>query len=603
MLGLSAVFFAVCFGLRWCTQRKFKPIDEIDITLIPQDFEHILNQYKEDHLNEDFAQNINLYFLYFLNSTNEPTERPKHFYDEELEYHEGNVAEVFACIHQNFDERVCELIINSAEPRTCINLWNCMNGLMSCCVMNKIKSCFNQSILSCNHSLRIPWFQSFLVSWIKLWVIYIDVTKDLALTCSILFLVGGPASIAQVPFYFTSIVVMYFFCSIFIPLIISSIHLAFSCPGMIFGKFKSEERKFTFYKKAKYCVYCLICTPFNAILLENQHEKLKQQEEYFTEKKDKKLAQVLKKRKKVIKAIVKFQKIELATEAFLEAPAQILLLLLANTATPTTGGLETVYNQAVFLGIKNIYWCLLTSIAISLHTCIDMQANEIITEKQFLPLASKVWIYIWGFFATVRRIMGLVAFFIPSFGLFDILYHWQAEQTPFQARLSYASQKQYLQFFDKDQIDLYKMSEPVSWSEFDRWNYDGNIPTPTPPPYSLYTVMSLEHTFAAIFVLSIFQCFVVYLFKLKFIKNFGKEKIINQIIHVLENMNISIPFRDWDYFEEGKNDEEDDEEAKRMTVNDFRESFKAVSLEMLGCYLITAIFLMIQLAPLWLTSK
>ena len=616
--------------------------DGNDETLIQQDFDSLLSQYKKDHFQKESSKDLNLYFLHFLNSTDKSPERPRQCYDQEMDYHQENIAEVFACIHQNFDERVCELLINSVPSSSCCGCLNNVCGCLSCIwekikksfiwisdkiincftwIIEKIRKCFpcTEKIMQCFnwisekiiHSANyFHWFKSFFLSWLSLYAIYFDVTKDIVLTCSIFFLVGGVSSLIQVPFYFTSVVVIYFFCSIFIPLIISSIHLACSYPGLIFGKLESEKTPFTFFKRATYCASVFVFTPINAILLEDQHEKLKQQEKYFSEIKNyNKLAQVLKKRKKVTKAIVKFQKIELATEAFLEAPAQILLLLLANTNTPTTGGLETVFKTATFLGIRNTYVCLLSSVFLSLKTCIESQATEIITEKPFLPLSSKVMIYIWGFFATVRRIMGLVAFFIPSFGLFNILYHWEAEQTPYQARLTYASQKTYL---PNDQIYLYNMTETIYWSEIDRWDYSSD--PPTPPPYTLYTGLSLLESFLGTIGLSLAHCVLVYIFKCALVQNFRKEKLINRIIHVLENMNISIPFKDWDNVDTKIKEENQDtnfenekdqkyDRSTRMTVHDFKTNFEAVKREMLGCYFITFIFMVVQLIPLWFTCK
>ena len=109
MCGLLYAFFIVFFFLEWYS-KSIEGIgnDKKDITLIQQDFDSLLSQYKEDHFDKNSSQNLNLYFLHFLNSTDESPERPRQCYVEEMDYHQGNFAEVCACIHQNFDERVCE---------------------------------------------------------------------------------------------------------------------------------------------------------------------------------------------------------------------------------------------------------------------------------------------------------------------------------------------------------------------------------------------------------------------------------------------------------------------------------------------------------------
>ena len=43
-------------------------------------------------------------------------------------------------------------------------------------------------------------------------------------------------------------------------------------------------------------------------------------------------------------------------------------------------------------------------------------------------------VLLWAVLATLRRMLALVLFFVPSLGLLDLLHHWQAEQRPFWVR-------------------------------------------------------------------------------------------------------------------------------------------------------------------------
>ena len=72
------------------------------------------------------------------------------------------------------------------------------------------------------------------------------------------------------------------------------------------------------------------------------------------------------------------------------------------------------------------------SILWSFQTSLKTHYKTIMTEKGFLSFPSKVLVISWAWFATVRRIVGIVAFFAPSLGLFDLLYHWKYEQMPFR---------------------------------------------------------------------------------------------------------------------------------------------------------------------------
>ena len=45
------------------------------------------------------------------------------------------------------------------------------------------------------------------------------------------------------------------------------------------------------------------------------------------------------------------------------------------------------------------------------------------------------------------------------------------------------------------EFGLHGLNETVYWSQLDRWDYSGE--EPVPPPYSIYTLLSLKHTFLA----------------------------------------------------------------------------------------------------------
>ena len=116
-------------------------------------------------------------------------------------------------------------------------------------------------------------------------------------------------------------------------------------------------------------------------------------------------------------------------------------------------------------------------------------------EKGFCNLSTKFFIFVWGTVASLRRVLSIIALFIPSLGLFSILHHWQWEQIPFKVRLEYA-RRGFLT--PEDKIALYGLNETIYWSELDRWDYSNpKDQDPQPPSYSLYTLMSLKETFIA----------------------------------------------------------------------------------------------------------
>ena len=186
---------------------------------------------------------------------------------------------------------------------------------------------------------------------------------------------------------------------------------------------------------------------------------------------------------------------------FYQVAGQIILLLFAKTATSTTGGLEEVFNQEDEkmnkFGIKNPIVVLAISIAITLKSCITLHLKTIKTEKQFVPFTSTFFILLWGFFSSLRRIISMVCFFIPSLGLFSCLYHFKAEQKPFSLWQKYGKTQM-------DKISLYGLNETVLWGELDRWDYSTSDEG-TPPHYSEYTGLTLKWTFGLFYIITVAQ--------------------------------------------------------------------------------------------------
>ena len=186
----------------------------------------------------------------------------------------------------------------------------------------------------------------------------------------------------------------------------------------------------------------------------------------------------------------------------MQISAQILLSYFAVTETPTTGGLETMFKQSsiLFLDAQTL---LGVYIALSMKTSLSLHMKSMKTEKGFLPFSSRIFVGFWALFGTLRRTLGILAFFLPAMGLFNILHHIKFEKVGFKIRLDYAST-----ISVEDKIALYGLNETILWTELDRWDYtDPN--KPTPPNYSLYTGLNLRDTFIAFIVLAALQFFAI----------------------------------------------------------------------------------------------
>ena len=325
----------------------------------------------------------------------------------------------------------------------------------------------------------------------------------------------------------------------------------------------------------------------NPILLINSSETM--QEKMKTDILDGKTVEkeYLLKVRKVKKQWISFFKVELFLELFNQVPIQILLLLLTQTKTGTVSlpGLNKVLEKEKLFGISFDATVLLAiSIVWSLFACMTLQLKSVSADKGFFPSKSKMVLLFYAIFATLRRILAFVIFFVPSLGLFNILHHWKWEQIPFKVR-------QELPELTKptDKVALYNVSETILWGDFDHNNYDDPQNTIT-TPYSVYTWLTLKQTFFAFIILASLQFVAMMIVKRLTATDFHMfwEKY-SKFVHILENLNISNPYKDWDEGEE--------------SLEGYKRRFQNVNKEMACCLIINSVFSILHLLPLWVTGN
>ena len=67
-----------------------------------------------------------------------------------------------------------------------------------------------------------------------------------------------------------------------------------------------------------------------------------------------------------------------------------------------------------------------------------------------------------------------------------------------------------------------------------------------------------------------------------------KSDIFNKFIHTIENLNLSFPYKDWD---EG-----------RYSLEEFQERHRSVTKEMAASFIVTFVFSLISMCPVWYTG-
>ena len=211
-------------------------------------------------------------------------------------------------------------------------------------------------------------------------------------------------------------------------------------------------------------------------------------------------------------------------------------------------------------------------------------------EKGFLRFKPKLAVGTWAGFAAIRKVTSIVAFFSPSLGLFNLLHHWQAENTPFKVRLDQASTNSSLEDLQNVKVNLYNMTQEVAWSSLDRWSYQ-DPQQPSPPPASIYTFLSLHDTFLAYVCVFFLHILALLIVKMLFSEDFREgNNYLKKITHLLQTCNIPMPYKDWDA-------------GKFTGVQTFKDRYKKAEREMLVTFATTFIFTLISMVPLSITGN
>ena len=136
-------------------------------------------------------------------------------------------------------------------------------------------------------------------------------------------------------------------------------------------------------------------------------------------------------------------------------------------------------------------------------------------EKPIFPLTSKIVALLWTLITVSKRLLVMVMYFAPAFGLFDLLEHLKWEQ---------------IQFVGKKNAYLFNLIPGL-----DRWNYD-DPSNPVPPSYTVYTGYDIGHYFTLFWLILFFHIYFNIIVKCMFSEKFRDEANNLQIfVHGLEN--------------------------------------------------------------------
>ena len=125
------------------------------------------------------------------------------------------------------------------------------------------------------------------------------------------------------------------------------------------------------------------------------------------------------------------------------------------------------------------------------------------------------------------------------------------------------------------------------WRDLDRTDWS-DPENPAFAPYTFYTGLSLGQTFTAFLVLFYFHLMAIMAVKIFTAEKFKKAGKLELIRHCLENMNIPVPYEDFD--------------VGGGEISDYRERRRKVNREMIWLMVVNFVVSTLMLTPLIYTG-
>ena len=506
---------------------------------------------KEWHTNESF-RTFGLFSFLAVNSVAKQNEILKNISTEEEKFNKSNEFQIMLWVKNSYRKFEIQEMAENLYPSLLKKI--CLIGFL----LKKFEKLTN--------SLEIVWWLWNMVQ--KISFVYIDLTKDILITATLLNMIG-PYTIIVSPTAFPSVVVICLILTIVLPLLLSSLQLARDHPDIIYGEdFYKQSR----WKQVLGRIGIVLMAFINPALFIHDYES-NQEQLKFQDLKDKKYEEIKKIREKgevIQRQYVKYIRTELGFEAIFQIALQIILLLQARTFSSTVTGLETVFGKSDSIGI-DADTLIALSILWSLKTCITLHLKAADIEKTHLRIWSKIGLVLISLFCSCARLLAIVCFFTPFLGLFNILNHFKAEQIPFSQSI-------------RDD-----MNGNITWGKIDRWTFENGTDSGTPPGYNLYTFFTLQQSVWIFFSLSLVHFLAVYMVKVLKAEKFREANKLEKFLHVMENLNIPYPVEDFDVL--------------NGTEREHRERFEKVNIEVLLTMLVNMLIHLLMLAPLWYTGN
>ena len=407
-----------------------KDIEEIE------DWKPFLSKMKSNHNFQEFSHQLS---VAIMTAKAMDEDEAKYFlsilYAVELSIH-GSKQEAHRCLKENMDGKLSNVLIDGVYP-----------GIIDKVTPKAIKEIIQRNTKKIT-STRLG---KIMKITLKIGNLYLDPWKDWSILWLLIGLVGARAIFTPEFFSFYPVQIIWILgASLILPLVISSLQIAIFSPLAIFGyKIEKEKNKIPTYQIFLVRIFTVVFFPLVPALLvlstTEDEEKLEEfgmlLEENRAQNKDTKdvirkmlsVQMFLKKTKKMILKI----RTNKTLENYVQLVIQTLMLLLNQSSTSTTRGLEEVFGEK-HENASGSETLLYMSILLSLRSMITVRIKA--KKASFdgvLPSIATLIVGLRSFLVTLLNITCVVAFFAPYMGLLHILQHLKAEQIPQEKGIEY----------------------------------------------------------------------------------------------------------------------------------------------------------------------
>ena len=257
---------------------------------------------KEEKLKKLLKQNkYNEISTILLNSVYTSTFMDKnklfeHFYDLVAEKFENDEPMIYQYLKKNFDPELIQLIIDAKFP-------GCLDGCKDILEDLVGEKFIEKQVDSINSSEKSKVIIATVLTTFGMELKLIDLFKDLGLSFYMLGLIGGLEAIIDLPTNFKSVIIIVMFASVFIPPLLSSLHLAVNNPRMIFGVGKMRS-----YLSIP---FCFLLSMMNQIFLTCKYQENKEKARKLAQKCDTQVIKTLAWCRQIKQQNIKFTQLEL----------------------------------------------------------------------------------------------------------------------------------------------------------------------------------------------------------------------------------------------------------------------------------------------------